>query len=98
MSLDDSLEQEVLWPPTNSCNNVDHSLAPVDNNNICKNNINSIIMIWTCLVLQSVTSLPVFKSFSRGVFFFSRGTTRVPATDELRLDAHKITAKKLYFA
>ena len=47
MSLDDSQEQEGLWPPTNSCNNVDHSLAPVDNNNICKNII-SIIMIWTC--------------------------------------------------
>ena len=31
-------------------------------------------------------------------FSFSGGTTRAPATDELRLDAHKITGKKHYLA
>ena len=59
-----------------------------------------------CTLKQSEDSLKIFCTpkryeFTRiqelfpSCFFFSRGTTRAPATDELRLDAHEITAKNI---
>ena len=85
--------KHVMFAPIRTC-------FPVTSPRLDENNgISGFIKIY--FILRSVWSLPVRKSFSRCVFFLFmrniKARTRVPATDGLRLDGHKITAKH-YFA